>query len=165
MTFTALVECLKALTDAGVRYLVVGGFAVAAHGHRRSTVDLDLVIGLEAANIRLALETLALAGFHPKVPVTPAQFADPALRQQWIDEKNMIVFQLWHERHHGMTVDVFVKEPFDFGLEYERAIADELIPGLTVRYPALDTLIQMKLGAGRDKDLQDVEALKRIHQL
>ena len=31
----------------GVRYLVAGGLAVIAHGYVRSTVDLDLAVGLE----------------------------------------------------------------------------------------------------------------------
>ena len=43
---------VKALNDAKVKYLVVGGVAVVAHGYERFTRDLDLVIGLEAENIR-----------------------------------------------------------------------------------------------------------------
>lgn len=163
MNFSALVECLQCLDNANVRYLVVGGFAVAAHGYRRATVDLDLVIQLQPKNVRDALHALAQAGFRPKLPVPVEQFADPATRQRWIIEKNMVVFQLWHEKHHGMAVDVFVQEPFDFDTEYRLAICEELIPGLNVRYPRLETLIKMKLDAGREKDLQDVSALRRIN--
>ncbi|MEX1311252.1 MAG: hypothetical protein AB1Z65_12585 [Candidatus Sulfomarinibacteraceae bacterium] len=36
------VPVLKALNDAGVRYLVVGGVAVVLHGHLRTTGDLVL---------------------------------------------------------------------------------------------------------------------------
>lgn len=38
---------LAALNARGVRYVVVGGFAVAAHGVVRATADLDLVVELE----------------------------------------------------------------------------------------------------------------------
>lgn len=37
-------EILATLSANNVRYLVVGGVAVALHGHLRTTMDLDLVI-------------------------------------------------------------------------------------------------------------------------
>ena len=40
---------LKALTDASVRYGVVGGLAVVLHGHARLTVDRDLVVTLTSS--------------------------------------------------------------------------------------------------------------------
>ena len=42
---------VKALNDAKVQYLIVGGLAVIAHGYERFTNDVDLVIGLEQDNI------------------------------------------------------------------------------------------------------------------
>jgi predicted nucleotidyltransferase len=36
----------KALNDAGIRYVVVGGLAVVLHGHARLTADVDLVVDL-----------------------------------------------------------------------------------------------------------------------
>jgi hypothetical protein len=42
---------LMELSAAGVRYLVVGGVAVVLHGYIRSTLDLDLVIDLDADNV------------------------------------------------------------------------------------------------------------------
>ena len=42
---------VKALNGAKVKYLIVGGVAVVAHGYERLTKDLDLVIGLERENI------------------------------------------------------------------------------------------------------------------
>jgi hypothetical protein len=51
----AIVRALKA---AEVRYLIVGGIAVNAHGYERLTRDVDLVIGLEPENIIRGLRTL-----------------------------------------------------------------------------------------------------------
>lgn len=54
-------EFIQSLNDNGVRYLVVGGYAVALHGHPRYTKDLDvwLEMGPEnAANLVRALEQL-----------------------------------------------------------------------------------------------------------
>ena len=39
MTLTSLEQIVAALNSAGVRYLVVGGLAVAAHGYGRLTID------------------------------------------------------------------------------------------------------------------------------
>ena len=46
---------VKALNDAKVQYLIVGGLAVNAHGYERFTNDVDLVIGLERDNISRGL--------------------------------------------------------------------------------------------------------------
>ena len=46
--FHAMIVASAALTRAGVRHLVVGGLAVAAHGYPRSTKDVDFLVGDEA---------------------------------------------------------------------------------------------------------------------
>jgi hypothetical protein len=43
-------ELLKLLNQHGVKYLVIGGYAVVLHGHNRMTGDLDLFIELSAEN-------------------------------------------------------------------------------------------------------------------
>src|SRR4051812_13422332 len=99
MEVRSIETIVKALNDAKVKYLVVGGVAVVAHGYERFTRDLDLVIGLEADNIRRGLQTLIEIGYMLRIPVTPDQFADAALREEWRREKNMIVLQLWSDQH------------------------------------------------------------------
>lgn len=42
-----LVGLIKALNDAGVRYALCGGLAMAVHGHPRATQDIDLLIPKE----------------------------------------------------------------------------------------------------------------------
>lgn len=54
-------QILAALNEHGVQYVVVGGFAVAAHGVVRATADLDLVVQLEwenAASLAAALTAI-----------------------------------------------------------------------------------------------------------
>ena len=65
-------EIFKALADANVEYVVVGGMAVILHGHLRATRDLDLVIGLQPDNCLSALYALASIGFAPRLPVALA---------------------------------------------------------------------------------------------
>ena len=84
---------LRALNDAEVRYLIVGGLAVIAHGYVRLTVDVDIVLNLQRDNVLRALRALEKIDYRPLVPVQQLDFADEKVRESWRTEKNMIVFQ------------------------------------------------------------------------
>ncbi|MGQ0656330.1 MAG: nucleotidyl transferase AbiEii/AbiGii toxin family protein [Betaproteobacteria bacterium] len=162
MKLDSLAAIAAALRDAEVRYLIAGGLAVAAHGYGRATFDLDLVVQLQPDNVRKAMSALASLGYRPLVPVPADGFADPATRQAWIREKRMVVFQLHSDRHRDTRIDLFVAEPFDFDLEFSRALHGELAQGLGVRFVGLEALIRMKQSAGREKDKEDVRQLMRL---
>jgi len=151
---------VEALNEAGVRYLVVGGLAVVAHGYLRYTKDVDLVIQLRPDNLRRAFEGLAGLGYRPGIPVTTEQFVDAGNRDRWIREKDMTVFQLWSDNHRETSIDVFVKEPFDFDREYAAAKRKFLFGRIEVPVVSLPTLIDMKVAAGRPEDKIDVAHLR-----
>lgn len=157
----AIEQVLAALEAGKVRYLVVGGVAVVLHGHLRTTADLDLVVELAPDNARRAMEALGRLGFRPRAPVAAEQFLDPQTRQAWIDEKGLTVFSLWSDRLPGVEVDLFVKEPFDFGPVHARAVRVPL-DTTTVTVIAMEDLVAMKRATGRPIDLADVEALRAI---
>jgi hypothetical protein len=154
---------LSALNQAGVRYLVVGGVAVVLHGFLRTTRDLDLVIQLEADNLRRALRALQDLGFQPVVPVPMEAFADPAIRESWIRDKNLVVFSLWHPERPGFQLDLFASEPFDFHTVYGRALRVPLETTEATVIAARD-LIDLKRQAGRSQDLADIEALEDLEK-
>ncbi len=156
---------VQALNQAKVRYLIVGGLAVNAHGHVRYTNDLDLVIGLEPDNIRRGLDVLARLGYQPRIPVTSAQFAHAETRNRWMKEKGMVVLNLWSDRSRETPIDVFVHEPFDFDAETEVSQQFPLAPNLMAPFVSLPTLYRMKREAGRPRDLLDITELKRIEEL
>jgi hypothetical protein len=56
-------EFLRSLSSRGVRYLVVGRYAVAWHGYPRSTQDLDVWIGIDPANAVAIAEAIREFGF------------------------------------------------------------------------------------------------------
>jgi tRNA nucleotidyltransferase/poly(A) polymerase len=85
-------KVFRALNKAGVRYLVAGGIAVNLHGIPRMTQDLDIIVELTPANVRKLVKVLTLLGYRCKLPVNPELISDPAIRHQWINEKNMKVF-------------------------------------------------------------------------
>lgn len=155
---------VRALDAAQVRYIVAGGLAVVLHGYGRTTYDLDLVIQLKPANLLAAFNALKALSYRPLVPITSEQFADPAMRQAWIEQKGMKVLNFWSDVHRETNIDVFVTEPFDFDAEYERAYVLEFIPGSKLRVASIATLIAMKRAAGRRKDLADIEELQNIQE-
>ena len=161
MKLNSFEAIVRALDEAGVRYLVAGGLAVNAHGYLRFTKDIDIVLQLQQENARRALQGLERLGYQPTVPIETEQFADPAQRERWIREKNMQVFQLWSEDHRETPIDLFVDEPFDFDQEYRRALVKPLYGTIDVRFVSLPTLIRMKEAAGRPQDRIDLDYLRR----
>lgn len=156
---------VRALNDAEVRYLIVGGLAVNAHGYVRLTVDVDLVIGLERENIIRGLRALERIDYHMAIPVTPEAFADPVLRETWRRDKGMIALKLWSDSHRRTPVDVFIYEPFDFEREFAAAIREPVLGEITAPIVSYDVLLAMKRAAGRPQDLADVEDLERARRL
>jgi len=118
VTVSAFEAIAKALTDAGARFMVVGGLAMQAHGLDRSTYDIDLVIQLEADNVLRAFSALQVAGYKPAVPILADEFADRESRERLLRERSMVVLNFWSDKHRETSLDVFVAEPFDFDTEY-----------------------------------------------
>ena len=55
-----LVRICRALNDAGARYVLIGGFAVLAHGASRFTKDIDLLVDDAPENIARVKQGLAI---------------------------------------------------------------------------------------------------------
>lgn len=154
-------ELLADLDSNGVRYVVVGGVAVVLHGFARLTVDIDLVIDLEAGNVLRCIDTLQARGLRPLVPVDARQFADPNIRREWIETRNLQVFTMRDERNPLLVVDLFAEEPLPFEQLWTAATVIRL-HGHDIRVASPHHLIAMKRAAGRAQDLQDIEKLERI---
>ena len=154
---------LRALNDAEVRYLIVGGLAVVAHGYVRYTADVDIVLDLKSENALRAIKALEAIGYRPLAPVDAADFADAELRKTWHEEKGMLVFQMLNGNRPETRLDLFVTEPFDFDREFAAAKWEEVA---SVKAPVLQvaTLIAMKTQVGRSQDLVDVEQLSKLVQ-
>jgi predicted nucleotidyltransferase len=148
------------LQTTGVRYVVVGGVAVNLHGYQRFTKDIDLVIELVPDRALKALQALEAIGYKPNVPVKLADFADPIIREGWIRDKGMMVFQMYNDQTR-MSIDIFVRYPLDFDELWNQGTKINL-PGTSLRIASIDHLILMKRKASRPQDLLDVEQLEKI---
>ena len=152
---------LRALNDAEVRYVAVGGVAVVLHGHARLTTDLDLAIDLAPEPAAAAVKALVNIGFEPRVPVDPLGIADPDVRRRWIEDKGMTVFSMWDPSDPTHAVDLFVTEPIDFEELWDRSILVSL-EHTQARIASIPDLIRMKETSGRPLDRDDIEALTTI---
>jgi len=161
MEVRSIEAIFKALNDARVKYLIVGGLAVNVHGYVRLTRDVDIVLRLEKRNVIRGLNALFDAGFQMAIPEKPEAFADKKTRERWRREKNMITLKLWSDKHRRTPVDIFIYEPFDFARELPKMRKEEIAPGIFAPVVSLKTLLAMKREAGRPKDLEDIEELNR----
>jgi hypothetical protein len=140
-----LIDLFSAFGAAGVRYLLVGGHAVSAHGRPRSTKDVDLWLGPERADIARACSALANFG-------APKDIVE-ALRRAGPDEI------VWLGRA-PTRIDLLRSLP---GVEFESAWARRLtmeLQGVPVPVIGKDDLIRNKLAVGRPRDRRDVRSLQ-----
>jgi len=153
-----------ALEGAGARYVVIGGVAVVLHGYTRFTQGLDLVLDPEPEGARRAMGALVSRGLRPVVPVDPLDFANPALRRQWAEQRNMVVFSLRDPDNPLLLVDVLLESPVAFDGLYSRSTVVSF-QSVRVRVASLDDLIQLKRIAGRNRDMDDIRELEEIRKL
>jgi hypothetical protein len=156
-----LERVFAALEASGARYLVVGGVAVVLHGHLRFTADLDLAVALDRTNVDAVLGAVEGLGYRPRAPVPLRAFADPDRRADRVRTKETTVFSLWSPDLPGTEIDLFVSDPFPFEAAWSRRLRADL-EGVVVSVAGLADLIEMKRGAGRPQDLEDVRALEAL---
>ena len=154
---------VSALNQHQVRYLIVGGLAVVAHGYVRFTADLDIILAVDTQNLQRAVKALESLGYKPRAPVAIEQFVDPAARRQWAEEKGMVVFTLFSAAHPATEIDLFIEPPLDFAEAYSRAKRMEVAAGVPATFCGLDDLIELKSKAGRPRDLEDINQLRALH--
>ena len=163
MTRHSVEAIVASLERAGIRYLIVGGLAVVAHGHVRFTADIDLVLAPDDDNLRRAVAALEGQGYEPRAPVPFEAFLDAAERAQWRRDKGMVVFSASSPEHPATQVNLFLEPPFEFDAAWQRSVRMEIAPLLHARFIALSDLRAMKRVAGRPVDLLDLDALARVH--
>ena len=162
MNRSSVEAIVAALNEAGVRYLVVGGLAVVAHGHVRFTADLDLIVDFDESNLARALAVFKGLGYLPRAPVKLEQFADAGQRSAWIRDKGLTVFSMYSDLHQATEIDLFVEDPLGFDEAYLRAVTMEVAPGIDATIVGIDDLIRLKRSAGRPQDLADIERLEQF---
>ena len=138
-------EFIESLNVSRVRYLVVGGYAVALHGHPRYTKDLDVWIDCTPANAKRMVRAFAEFGFE-SLGVKAADFEKPDRMVQMGVPPNRI--------------DVLTSlAGVDFSACFKKRVIVE-IDGISVNFIDVEHLKINKRAAGRLQDLADVENLE-----
>jgi predicted nucleotidyltransferase len=138
-------EFIQSLNDNHVRYLIVGGYAVAFHGHPRYTKDMDVWIEMSAENASNVVAALDEFGFG-SLGLRESDFLTP----------NQII-QLGHP---PSRIDLLCTvSGVTFGECYESRVTVE-IDGVPVNFINLENLRKNKAASGRLQDLADLENLK-----
>src|SRR5262245_25744343 len=137
-------EFLQSLNDHQVRYLLVGGYAVAYHGYPRSTADMDVWVAMELTNMQAMLAAIQAFGF-------PTQAIDP---QTLLAPNNILRLGV-----APLRIEVFSSIPgVDFDTCYARRV-ETVMAGVQVPVIDLSDLKQNKLASGRPKDINDLQNL------
>jgi len=144
---------LRVLAEHGVDYVLIGGVAVQAHGHPRTTQDMDLTPNPNIGN--LARLRAALIELHAR----PVGAARP--NKLPLDLPPTGVLEL--DTDAG-GVDVHFDPPGAAAYDDLRGRALELDLGTLVAVAGRDDLISMKRASGRPIDRSDILALTEPHE-
>lgn len=154
-------ELFKALQRHNVRYVLVGGLAMNLHGVPRMTMDVDLMLALDAANLQGFFDVAAELRLKPSLPLALSQLADPSKREEWIKQRNMIAFSLVGGERNIPTVDVLIGVDVPFEEAYGRREIRTL-SGVGVSLASLEDMLTLKRLAGRAQDVADIEHLEQL---
>lgn len=140
-------EFLNLLHIHRVNYLLVGGYAVAAHGYPRFTGDLDLWIQISAENAENVLRVCREFGFDV-ANLRVELFINPK--------------QMTRMGHPPLRIEILNSVS---GLSFEHAWKNriqDVWDGVPISMISLQDLRANKLASGRMKDLADLENLPDV---
>ena len=139
-------ELLRALHEAKIKYLVIGGFAAIMHGIPLFTKDLDLAIVPELSTCQAILQVFQSLGFGTAYLTTAEDLA----------KSKVTIFEDY------LRIDVLTEvKGVDFEAAWERRAAAE-VKGVPINLVTLEDLIVLKRAAGRKVDLEDLEYLEKL---
>lgn len=140
---------------------MAGGVALNLHGVPRMTADLDLALALDAENVEAALAVLEERGLRPTLPVPPRDVLDPAKRELWRSDKNLVAFPFHNPARPFEAVDLLLHVDLDFEAAWERRTTVDAA-GVEVAVLGIDDLLALKRKAARPQDLADADVLARL---
>lgn len=153
-------ELIGVLADHGVDYVVIGGVATQVHGHRRTTMDLDVTPDPDPENLRRLGAALAELEALPRDGGAEGAEISPADPERLAIAAIVPPLLTSHGQIH------ILKEPKG-ARSFDEMRAGALmvdLDGNEVAIVSLDDLIRMKRAAGRPGDLDDIAALAEVER-
>jgi len=146
--------CRK-LADKKIPYAIVGGYAVALHGAVRGTMDLDIIINQTRQSYIKIAEALLELGFKSLLPVTAEEVFN--FRDEYIKNRNLIAWSFSNPSNPSEVVDIIITHD----LAKLKTVMKKS-QRFKISVLSISDLIKMKSTTGRDQDIADVAALKRL---
>jgi len=143
----------ESLHEHDVRFVVIGGVAVGAHGFVRGTEDLDLVPDPDPENLRRLTD--ALSDLESTLPTVGERAFDPATDAGVIRRGGNVTAMT---RFGGLDVVQRAQGVPSYSQLVEDAVESDLL-GIPVHVCSLARLREMKQAQGRTQDQLDLENL------
>jgi predicted nucleotidyltransferase len=140
-------KLLAKLARADVKFIIVGGVAVALNGFVRTTEDVDIVIEASAENVVRLLDELRHFGEGHARELSIGDFSDSEGAIRVIEDFPLDVFTIMRGKRYADLVG---------------ATKTTRIDDVEVRYLNAEGLIALKGDSQRDQDRIDVAALRSL---
>ena len=140
-------DMLRSLSDENVKFIIVGAYALAAHGYPRATMDIDIWVMPSPENADAVMRALSRFG---------------APLQNLTKEDLLTAGTVFQIGVAPRRIDIITAAS---GLQFEPTYRNSIsvnIEGIEVRIPSIADLILNKKATGRTKDLADAEALESL---
>ncbi len=142
---------LAALQKQKVRYVLVGGYSVILHGYNRTTGDMDILVEKSIENYERIVN--AFLNFDmPTFDMTADNFL------------NNPAFDVFTFGRQPVAIDILTAIK---GLTFKEVFAQASevdVDGISIRLIHYNHLIRTKEAAGRPRDLNDIEQLKKSRE-
>jgi hypothetical protein len=138
-------DMLQVLLDNGVRFLLVGAYAMGAHGYPRATGDIDIWVESTAENSERVYRSMAAFG-APLHEIDETTFV-----------KAGVVFQIGVAPRRIDIMSAISGVEFDQAYQHRRTVE---IEGMSIPILSYDDLVRNKRATGRDKDRLDADRLE-----
>ena len=140
-------KLLVSLARADVRFIVVGGLAVALNGFVRTTEDVDILIDADSGNVRALLDALSAFGDGHARELSPEDFSETEGAIRIIEDFPLDIFTVMRGRRYA---------------DFSQSVCTTDVEGCSIPFLQASALISLKEHSVREKDRIDVTALKNL---
>lgn len=144
-----------ALNHAKVRYVIVGGYAVALHGAVRGTLDIDIALRWTKKDLEKTESTLHNIGLVSRLPLTAQDVYQ--FRDEYVRNRNLVAWNFNNPADPSEQLDIVI----NFDAKGKTAVYRQL-PAASIPVLNIKDLIKMKTSSGRAQDMEDVKALEKL---
>lgn len=141
--FEDLLKLCRSLNERGVKYIVIGGFAVMFHGFARNTKDVDLLVDSSELNVKKIKQAMSILSDNAIALIEDNEVQ----KYQVVRIADEFVVDLMA---HACGIDYF---------DAEKEIEWIEIEGVKIPIPTKELLIRMK-DTVRPSDKMDVDFLR-----